>query len=385
MDKNFQELIEEAKKVKLDEKEKNSIRQFLLSFINNNPVRKEPDFRLKNIKPETAWSSSNNFKKAGIFYSLRFLLRPMTILLIIALAIAGGSSVAAENALPGDLLHLVKVNVNEEIKTFFAFSEEAKAKAETKIAGERLEEAAELAAEGRLNAEIRTKIEANFEKSADRVEARVEKMKAEGKIRAALEATSNFEAALEAHEKILERLIEINNDVRAHIIPIRTKVELRLRAVEEDKEKTKEDIKEQSGPEVKAAAEGKLTAANNKIAEVRAFIDRTKVSLGTEATAQVEAKLKVAENTVAEGRAKFEAGAFGEAFVLFQEAHQIAQEAKLMVETRQELKLEIKLESDEEDEEETKIKSEGELKIKVRLFGSPTSSSSPSPSPSPTP
>lgn len=386
MNKEFQELIEEAKKIRLDDKEKNSIRQFLFSFINSNTVRKESDFRLKNIKPETAWSELDNLKKAGIFYSLRFLLKPMAIILIIALVVGGGASVAAENALPGDLLYSIKVNVNEEVKTFFAFSEEAKAKAEAKIAEERLEEAAKLVAESRLNAETRAQIEVNFEKSADRVEARVEKMKAEGKTRAALEVTSDFEAALEAHERILGRLIEINSDIQAHIVSIRAKVELRLRAVEEDKEKTEEDVREQSGPEVKAAAEGKFNASTNKIAEVRAFIGQAKTSIGTEATAQAEAKLKVAESTVAEGRAKFEAGAYGEAFILFQEAHKVAQEAKLMVKTQQELKLEIKLRNDNRvDEEKSKVESEGEVKVKIRLFGSPTSSPSPSPSLSPTP
>lgn len=386
MNKEFQELVEEAKKIRLDEKEKNSIRQFLLSFINDNSVRKEAVSRLKNIKPETAWSESDSFKKAGIFYSSRFLLKPMTIILIIALVVGGGASVAAENALPGDLLYSVKVKVNEEVKTFFAFSEEAKAKAETKIAERRLEEAAKLAAEGKLNIKTRAQIEANFEESADRIEARVEKMKAEGKTRAALEATSNFEAALKAHERILGRLIEINSNAQTHIVPIKAKVEFRLKAVEGDKEKTEKAVKEQSGPEVKAAAEGKLIAATNKIIEVRTFIDRIKTSLGAEDTVQAEAKLKVAENTLAEGKTKLEAGAYGEAFALFQEAHQISQEAKLMVEAQQELKLEIKLKNENrEDENENKVESKGELEIKIRLFRSPTPFPSLSPSPSSTP
>lgn len=375
MNKEFQELIEKAKKIKLDEKEKNSIRQFLLSFINNNSVRKEAVPRLKNIEPETAWSEPDNFKKAGIFYSLRFLLKPMTIVLIIALVIGGGASFAAENALPGDLLYSVKVNVNEEIKTFLAFSNEAKAKVEAKIAEERLKETAKLVAKGQLNADTRAQIEANFEEFADRVEARVEKMMVEGKTRAALEATSNFEAALHAHEIILEKLAEVNADtsVSVHIIPIKAKVELRLKAVEEEKEKTEKDVEKQSGPEVKAAAEGKLKAAINKIAEVETFIDRVKASLGAEATVQAEDKLKVAENTLAEGKTKLEAGVYGKAFTLFQEALQIAQEAKLMLKTQQELKLEIKLENENRgDENENKLESKDEVEIKIRLFGSPT-------------
>lgn len=403
MTKKFEELIKEAKEVKLGQKEKVSIRHFLLSLIEKNPVRENGFNRHKAvIKPEAptvepgslegsaAWSKLNIFNKAGILFSLRFRLNKMAIVLIVALLIAGGATVSAENALPGDILFPVKISVNEKARALFALSDEAKAKVEVKLAERRLEEAAKLAAEGRLNADAGAQVELNFEEFADRVETRIEKMKVEGKANAALEATSNFEAALEAHKAILEKLVEIkaDTDVGVNLIPIKAVVELKLKEANESKVKVEKEIKGQVGADVKAAAEGKLTAATNKLAEARAFIDRAKADLGAEAAAKAEAKLKAAESALAEGKTKLEAGAFGEAFILFQEAHRIAQEAKLKVENQQELKLELKFESDEEmDEEEikgkTKIESEGELKIKIRFFGSP--SSSPSPSPSPTP
>ncbi len=380
MNKNSEKLLEEAKKVNLSEKDKNSIRQFLYSFIEKNPVREDSAVRLQNTKPETpvveqsslrgkeAWSE-NKSNKAGIFFLPRFLLRPMPIILIAALMIGGGVSLAAENALPGDALYSMKLNVNEEVMTFFAFSGEAKAKAEVKKAERRLEEAVQLALESRLDAQASASVEANFEKSAQKAEERIERLEGKGNAKAALEVSSDLEAALKAHSQIFGQLTgAAGADANAQVIgPIKTRVDLKLMEVQERKENFESQVRAEGGVEVEVAAQGRLTAATNKIAEVRAFIQKMEARLGAQATAEAEARLEVAESTLAQGEAKLDAEAFGEAFVLFQEAHQIAQEAKLLVEANAEIELKIK----------------GGLNI--QLFGSPTQSPSASPSPTATP
>ncbi len=359
MNNEFEKIIEEAKKIRLEKEEKDSIRNFLMSAIEKDLVSEEAFSRHQiKIKPVKAWSKLNLIRYFDISI-YRNLLKPMPLILIIALAVSGGVSLASENALPGDILFPVKVEVNERVMTFLSFSDEAKARVEAKKAERRLEEAAKLSAEGRLDAEAQAKIEANFEKFADRVEARVEKMKAEGKAEAALEATSNFEAALEAHQEILNRISEIKANGGASIVaPIKEKVELRLNEIKQDKEDIKGEIEIKTGTDVKAAAEGKMNAAENKISEVKAFIERAKAEAGAEATLKAEARLKVSEEKFVQGKTKLEAGAHGEAFVLFQESVRIAQEAKLLV--RAEQFIDLKLEG-----------------VRVRLFGSPASSPTP--------
>lgn len=365
MNKEFEKIIEEAKKIRLEKDDKNSIRNFLMSFIEKNPVRQEEFLRhQKEIKPVGAWSNyltrylTRNFDIS----TYRNLLRPMTLILIIALVVGGGASVAAENSIPGDVLFPVKVEVNERVMTFLAFSDEAKVKVEAKKAERRLEEAVKLSAEGRLNAEASAKIEDNFEKFADRVEARIEKLKAEGKAEAALEATSNFEAALQAHEEILGRISELKANGGVIVAPIKARIQIKLDEIKKDKEAVEAEVEIKAGANVEAAAEGKMTAAENKINEVKAFIEKAKAELGTDATVKAEARLRIAEEKFAQGKAKFEAGAHGEAFVLFQESMKAAQEAKLLVRAEQFIDLKV----------------EG---VRIRLFGSPTASPSPSPTP----
>lgn len=98
----------------------------------------------------------------------RFMIAGMAAL---ALMVTGGTSYAAQGSVPGDTLYPVKVEVNETVRSAFAFSNEAKAVLQAKLAAERLEEAETLAARGQLNAEnatiLSSRLQAHYTAATD--------------------------------------------------------------------------------------------------------------------------------------------------------------------------------------------------------------------------
>ena len=109
----------------------------------------------------------------------------IAIAIAIAATLGGGATVAAQNSLPGDALWSFKVHVNEQVRTAFAGSAEAKADTHIADIESRLTETELLASEGRLDAQVAANIAANFDAHADAVAQTI----------AELEAAQNFDAA----------------------------------------------------------------------------------------------------------------------------------------------------------------------------------------------
>ncbi len=120
----------------------------------------------------------------------------IAIALLVAAAIGGGTSIAAQSALPGDALWGFKVGVNENIQA--ALAAEGKAQADFDIAAieARLHEARELAAQARLGVDAQADIETNFEQHAASVAQQIAKMHADGDFSAAADVAARFQAAI---------------------------------------------------------------------------------------------------------------------------------------------------------------------------------------------
>jgi len=134
----IKQLKKEAKKIALSPEEKSEGIRALRSYMVAHPVRDGVSSR------HHGWSNQPN----SIF-------KTMPILLVIALLVTGGASVAAESSLPGDVLYPVKINVTENVKSMLALSDESEAKLHSELAAKRIEEAEALAAESRLDADVR--------------------------------------------------------------------------------------------------------------------------------------------------------------------------------------------------------------------------------------
>ena len=336
MENELDKIINTAKKLGLGTAEKQSIKTALLSHLTKTPVRNSSAVRLNNIKQE---KSSVNILD---LLSLRpIFAKNMAIGLIIALIFSGGVSFAAESALPGDVLYPVKVGINEEVRGAFTFNPEAKARWNSRVVERRLEETETLVASGNLNAEARAKIESNFEDHANRVREHIVRFETEKDLKAAADVGSNFETSLRAHENILSHLAENKSGSEAQTRPIIEKVRTKIKESAKARTRLEASVEARTNGEFKAAAEGKLGAAENKIAEAERFIEQNKDSVSAETAIKAEAELELAQTAIAEGKAKIEAEAYGEAFVLFQKVLRIAQNAKLVVQAEKTFEIEI--------------------------------------------
>jgi len=360
MENKLKQILEKTKLVKLNQQEKMEIRKALLNFMKIQPVRARGI--LRPILQERSILTK-------IILTLKKPMPVIAIILIIALVGGGSASVAAQQALPQDILYPIKININEKVRSALAFSPEAKAEIEVELAEKRVEEAEQLAAEGRLTKAAQAQVEQNFDRHAAKIKEKIEQFSAQGKAEKALELASNLEASLKAHEQILNQLSlkKGNENVKKLALEVKTKSEEAgdWRAEEESKIKT--------GVDVKAAVLGRLKAVQNKIEEVEKFIDKAKVS--AEVKTMAEDKLKIAKDLKDKVEVQIEAQEYNEAFLSLAEAHRLAQEAKLTITAEQRFKIYLpssptSSETETETEEEkTEIKAEEETEGEGKIKG----------------
>ncbi len=127
----------------------------------------------------------------------------VAIAVVIAAALGGGATLAAQNALPGDALWSYKVNVNETIRDTFSASAEAKARVHIDAIEARLAETEQLATEGRLTAKTEASIEANFDTHAKAVARILAELKGAGEFDAAADIAARYQAAIAARTAAL--------------------------------------------------------------------------------------------------------------------------------------------------------------------------------------
>ncbi len=77
--------------------------------------------------------------------------------------VGGGTSFAAQGAVPGDFLYSVKTEINEPVRSAFAVGANAEADLQAKLVAERIEEAEELEAEGKLEGKAAAKLATNIQ------------------------------------------------------------------------------------------------------------------------------------------------------------------------------------------------------------------------------
>jgi len=325
-------IFRKAKKIKLAREEKALIRSHLLSYMDQNPVRNEIGYR------------QINQRSFIINYLLSLKYMPIIIVIALILVTGGGTTMAAENSLPGDMLYPVKISVNEKVAGYFAVSNESKAELANTLIQRRLEEAEKLAIKGELNAETQANIEANFERHAEKINEKIAALKAEDTQKAD-EVASNLEVSLRVHEQIMNKLIQQNTSSTAALEPIVLKIKGQANAAIHQETQISTSIvtnTTETGVDIKTAAEGKLGSAENKIEEVKKFINnQNRPYVEQNMIVAAEARLKLADEAIVQGKVKLEAGAYAEAFDLFKKAHQIAQETKLVIKTMRQLEMKL--------------------------------------------
>ncbi|HWH16023.1 MAG TPA: DUF5667 domain-containing protein [Candidatus Paceibacterota bacterium] len=104
------------------------------------------------------------------------------------LLVLGGTqaSLAAEGALPGDVLYPIKVAVNEPLALSLSFAPERKAELAAEFAARRLEEAARLSASGRLDDKQATELASRFDEHVETLARETDALESKGALAASL-------------------------------------------------------------------------------------------------------------------------------------------------------------------------------------------------------
>lgn len=134
--------------------------------------------------PETASVSTISTVSALLSRTRRFYAGALAALLLVL----GGTqaSLAAEGALPGDILYPIKVAVNEPLALTLSFASERKAELAAEFAARRLDEAARLSATGELDDSRATELAARFDAHVETLARETDALESKGSLAASL-------------------------------------------------------------------------------------------------------------------------------------------------------------------------------------------------------
>ena len=321
MENFFEKLNNIKKHVRLDETRKSEIRRHLTAYIfSDGRVRDGAHIRHKS-------------QRSLIFL---FFKKPMHILIIVALvaAVGGGTTVAAQNTVPGDILYPVKVGFTEKVGSALNFSAEGKALYEADLADRRLQEIEAVTVQGGADSEVRAQLETRFDSHAKGVEEKIAKFESEGDVYVASSIASKFESVLKAHNKVLIEIQGSREDGDDSINSITDQVHDRLEAVINTRSSLEGRVTTEASTDSKQAAEGKINAAKNVIASLKAYVSSRSESFSDKTNDDIEIRIKASQDALSDARAQFSEEAYGTAFNLGNRAIRLAQEARALAQTR---------------------------------------------------
>lgn len=363
--KKLQEQFKEAtQSITLTEEQKSLMREHLVEYMAYRPIR--------------TVEASKQVHSSVPFFSF-FKAHHLSGALIIALVVTSSSfgvSFAADDALPGDLLYGVKVNINEEIKTALISDDDTKSRVawEQERAELRLVEASQLAAEGRLDSAKQEQVSKLFAEHTGAIVERVLAAEETDPVFAA-EASSVLEDSLDTHEAVLARLIVEQDEnaeegarglvsqvriVAMEAEKIRENAEEKM-AIDEEEVTVAEDSEQT--PVVEEAGVNLAESANMREratyrAKDRAFELYTKaqelqanLEQGSDLALQAQAQITFGKSLIDAGAQALEVNNLGEAYGKYRKAAASFQKVTQLLEVAQLFSIEIYPETEEATEE----------------------------------
>lgn len=219
-EKNTNEYLEKLKGIKLSDSSRTRMKETLLTYARFHTVE---DAVRVGEDSRSIGEASGDASFISQLFTLR--LQHMAIALLIALMIGGGTTYAAEGALPGDFLYPVKVEFNENVESAFAFTNSSEAKLQADLAKERLMEAEQLATKGELSAEVSSDIRARLSEHYTEATDLSNKAEIEGDVETAAAVRASLLTTLRASVGVLTNLdatvdgnesTSLVNDVRTY-------------------------------------------------------------------------------------------------------------------------------------------------------------------------
>jgi len=333
-------LIDDARKTALSTQEKEGMRLNVVNFMKNNPVE------------SSAPSFWNSLDVIGMI-SNRPVLRYSFLLSCLVLFGIGGISIAANKALPGEALYAVKTQVNEKVLSFITFSEDQKAQYEVGLVQLRLEEFEKITSENKLDdakiAEVKTLLDGHI----NGVKTKLETIKNQNKADVALQINSQLEGSLNAHAKVLDRLAENKKEKISGTFK-NLLADIKDTSNETKQSRISNELKlfQETSQNKKKAAENKLTRTEDRLREITKLIADKKESIPAGTYQKAQADVELADALFADGKAKAQAGEYGQALIVFQNAIRVLQKAKIYLSQSENLKVELNFDTIEDDDEE---------------------------------
>ena len=347
MNEQFEHTFEKMRSDSLSHEERAEMRARLRLFMAEHPV-----------EPTAFERFARNFTygRARASYA-----RPALAGFLIIFLVGGGTSYAAADALPGDILYAIKTRVNEPITSALALSPEAKASVSATLAVRRLEEAEVLASEGRLSSAVSVEIESKFEEHLEEFEKKTTALSENDEdIETVADAQSDLEASLKVHASVLADLSVALPEAEAELSPIQRKVAERVQKVEGARTAVEKVIAKKIDRDTEKAASEKKRIVEREVSDRRGSAVITAkaapevetmammvVSVAEDAAATSTADLAV--EAFDEGSAAFEVGQYGEAFTKFQGVIRALKQEKLEQDVRKRLNFNVE-HNDEADE-----------------------------------
>ncbi len=235
----------------------------------------------------------------------------MPIAIVLAVFISVGTSFAAQGAVPGDFLYPIKTEVNENVRSAFAFGTNAEARLQADLLEERLEEAQTLYAEGNMTTDTEVMITNNIKSQAKSAADAVAKTDAtvsqdlNVRMQGALEsfvATIGLDSSLASNINAslnTSALSEGTVAVETYLADMETRVETLRGVMKQHEADIKADVKAELNAKLDTAGLLVLEASGKAEAEARASLNGAAVLIQ-----EVEAKL----STLGQARVDTETG-----------------------------------------------------------------------------
>lgn len=318
--------------------EKKAMKMQLLEFIKKHPA---------GIAPK---------KDKRVFVPLFFARRPLMRNVSYALAgfavivvMGGGVAAAANRAMPGDALYPVKLNVNEQVLSWMAASNESKARLHIALAKRRLEEIEKAAPSQSFNEEAASQAKVSFNRHVGAAEASIKAIGKERGSEISAELNAGFESVLRAHVKIMGNVIEKEkkrDEKKAEAVKdFQKNVADRIDSVARSRDEYQEKIFAYNSSNMQSYATQKRAEAQQRLKETAEFVIAKKENLSQDAHQSALGNIAVASNLIAQGQERMDAQEYRAAVRLFQKAINVSQEIQIGVLANE--KLNINLESKE--------------------------------------
>ena len=313
--------------------EKETMRTHLIAFMQREPLSDPVASEQKKQLWEHTWHMRS-----------LMLLKTVPAACVVFLCIGGSIAFAAQASLPGDVLYPIKVNVTEPLQGATKLSLKAQAQWNTTLVQRRLEEVELLSSQKITPAVNAALLTTAFQKQADAATKNISALAASGDVQTASQAASDYEASLRAHERIVGQLLETASTTKPTSETVALKnfhntLQEKTVSAAAARNEIEAHVTESVNPHEKQSAIDEKNTALGMIATVVTFIDKNQMNLSPSLIGSATQRLTLARTMISGGDNRLGLEYYGDAFVLYQRATRIAQEANVVMTAAKKFKI----------------------------------------------